>query len=1273
MIKALFLTLAINLLPNPYGREQISLDGIWNAIVDQYDVGMGRPLYLDRKPQGKTEFIEASWDSGLQLEVPGDWNHQNAELTRYEGTVWYARHFDFMPVPGNRNILYFAGVSIRCEVWLNGILVVSHEGSFTPFQADVTDVLVPGDNFLALRVNNERRADAIPAMSFDWWNYGGITREVMLLSVPQTHITDYFIRLAPGTKDHIAVDAKVSAPGQKLTLSIPSLKLKASFEADAEGCVQGEVRAKNLKLWAPLKPVLYDVTLTYGDDSVTESIGFRDISVEGTKVLVNGEEIFLKSISFHEEIPWEKRRATSETDARTLVDAALELGCNTIRLAHYPQSERIVRYAESKGLLIWEEIPLWQGIDFSNEDTYAKAQVYLAEMIGRDRNRCAIGLWSISNETRPSPARDTFLSRLLAYGRMLDSSRLFASAFDNAFYHESADAFLMEDNFAPQLDVIGINKYMGWYAPWPKPAADIPWKIFPAKPLVISEFGGEALAGRTGDADVASSWSEDYQAALYRDNLVMFRNIPNLAGVSPWVLFDFLSPYRQHPVNQNWFNRKGLLGDKGQKKRAWWVMHDYYTGDTSVSEDRFVESLLSRMTLHEKVMQLNQYTLGRNDNVNNIGEVLGKIPSEIGSLIYFGEDPTLRNEMQRKAVEESRLGIPILFGYDDIHGFRTIYPISLAQACSWNPALVETMCAHSAREARRSGVDWTFSPMIDVARDPRWGRVSEGYGEDPYVNGVFGAASVRGYQGAGLASRDAVASCLKHYVGYGASEAGRDYVYTEISRPTLWNTYLLPYKMSLDAGAVSLMSAFNDISGTPASANRYTLTEVLRDTWGFDGLMVSDWDAVSQLVNQGYSANLKEASAQALLAGVDMDMMARGYDTFLEELVAEGRVPLSVVDEAVRRVLRVKYRLGLFDNPYTVPVPEKERFLLQPALETASQLAAESMVLLKNNGVLPLTAPARIAVIGPLANNAEDLLGNWAAHGRPADVDVYLDGIRREFSESEVRFSLGCDIDAQERSGFAEAATLAAWADVVIYCMGEKRVWSGENTSRSSIALPEGQEALLKLLKEQGKPVVVTLSNGRPLELSRIEPLADAIVETWQPGVNGASALAGILSGRINPSGRLAITFPWSTGQIPIYYNRHKSGRRGTQGVYKDITSDPLYPFGHGLSYTTFSYSEIRSVSENVFEVTVTNTGSVDGMETVLWFVSDPFCSVVTRPEKELKYFEKRLVKAGMSEVFRFTAVPLRDFGYIDGDGRCFLEPGEFHIIVGDKDYTLKL
>ena len=1291
MITSLILALTLFLLPNPYGREQVSLNGEWSAIIDQYDVGTGKQLWQDRRPADKQEFLEYSWDGALKLNVPGDWNSQESELWRYEGTVWYARHFEARKTEG-RHILYFAGVSQRCKVWLNGQRVAEHEGSFTPFQAEVSNLLKDGDNFLVVKVDNKRRKEAIPAMSFDWWNYGGITRDVMLLNVPQLYVSDYFVRLQDGTSDRIAADVQVTPPfgGVEVNISIPELKLKAKAKTDEKGVAHFQLKAKKLRLWNPLDPKLYEVCISSNEDIITDRIGFRSISVDGTRILVNGEETFLKSISFHEEIPMEKRRACTAKDARTLVDAALELGCNAIRLAHYPQSEYIVRYAEEKGLLIWEEIPLWQGIDFSNEDTYKKAEKYLWEMIARDRNRCAIGFWSISNETRPATDRDAFLSRLLDYGRSLDSSRLFTSAFDVAFFIPEADEFQMKDGFAGKLDLIGINKYMGWYAKWPKPAAEIRWNVFTDKPLVISEFGCEALAGRTGDADVASSWSEDYQEALYRDNLTMFRNIPNLAGVSPWVLYDFLSPYRQHPSNQSFFNRKGLLSDKGRKKKAWYVMNAYYRGvpelsgpvykDASAPEELRVNDLLSRMTLHEKVMQLNQYTLGRNNNVNNIGEEVIDIPAEIGSLIYFDTDATLRNIMQKKAVENSRLGIPILFGYDDIHGFKTLYQISLGQACSWNPELVEKMCAHSAREARRSGVDWTFSPMIDVARDPRWGRVAEGYGEDPYVNGVFGAATVRGYQGAGLTSQDAVASCLKHFVGYGASEAGRDYVYTEISRPTLWNVYLYPYKMGVDAGAVSLMSSFNDISGVPGSANHYTMTGVLRDRWGFDGLVVSDWDAVKQLINQGYSADLKEASAAALTAGVDIDMMSHGYDRYLEELVGEGKVPESVVDEAVRRVLRVKFRLGLFENPYTPESAPEERFFLPEAMQTASELAAESMVLLKNDGILPLKGVKKLAVIGPLAKNGSDLRGNWRGHSEADEVEVFFDAIVREFPDAEVRYAEGCEVEGKKADNINDIVELAKWADAVVLCLGEKLNWSGENTSRTSIALPNGQQELLSMVSMAGKPVVVTLTNGRPLELCHIVPFAKAIVETWQPGCNGASALAGILSGRINPSGKLAITFPYVTGQIPIYYNRHKSGRRGTQGLYKDgVTSEPLYEFGHGLSYTTFVYGEPVVVGTPsldapfTVEVEVSNTGGVDGKEAVLWFISDPYCSVVTRPEKEIKFFEKRLIRTGTTEIFRFEVDPARDLGYLDGDGKYFVEPGEYHILVGDKDLKLNL
>ena len=702
--------------------------------------------------------------------------------------------------------------------------------------------------------------------------------------------------------------------------------------------------------------------------------------------------------------------------------------------------------------------------------------------------------------------------------------------------------------------------------------------------------------------------------------------------------------------------------------------------DAKAPIEKRIDDLISRMTLEEKILQLNQYTLGRNNNVNNVGEEVKKVPSEIGSLIYFDINPELRNSMQKKAMEESRLGIPIIFGYDAIHGFRTIYPISLGQACSWNPGLVEQACAVSAQEARMSGVDWTFSPMIDVARDPRWGRVAEGYGEDPYTNGVFAAASVRGYQGDDMSAENRMAACLKHYVGYGASEAGRDYVYTEISAQTLWDTYLLPYEMGVKAGAATLMSSFNDISGVPGSANPYIMTEILKKRWKHDGFIVSDWGAVEQLKNQGLAATKKDAARYAFNAGLEMDMMSHAYDRHLKELVEEGKVTMAQVDESVRRVLRVKFRLGLFERPYTPVTNEKDRFFRPQSMAVAAQLAAESMVLLKNdNQILPLTNKKKIAVVGPMAKNGWDLLGSWCGHGKDTDVEMLYDGLTAEFGgDAELRYAMGCKPQGNDRSGFAGALDVARWSDVVIVCLGEMLTWSGENASRSTIALPQIQEELVKELKEAGKPIILVLSNGRPLELNRMEPLCNAILEIWQPGINGARSMAGILSGRINPSGKLAMTFPYSTGQIPIYYNRRKSGR-GHQGFYKDITSDPLYPFGHGLSYTEFKYGTVTPSATKVkrgdklsAEVTVTNTGARDGAETVHWFISDPYCSI-TRPVKELKHFEKQLIKAGETKTFRFDIDLERDFGFVNEDGKRFLEAGEYHILVQGQTVKIEL
>ncbi|SBW01636.1 Beta-glucosidase-related glycosidases [uncultured Dysgonomonas sp.] len=702
--------------------------------------------------------------------------------------------------------------------------------------------------------------------------------------------------------------------------------------------------------------------------------------------------------------------------------------------------------------------------------------------------------------------------------------------------------------------------------------------------------------------------------------------------------------------------------------------------DAKRSVEERVSDLMSRMTLEEKVMQLNQYTLGRNDNANNMADPVNDIPPAIGSLIYFSSNGDLRNRVQKRAMEETRLGIPIIFGYDVIHGYRTTYPISLAQACSWNPQLVEQACAVAAQEARMSGVDWTFSPMIDVARDARWGRVAEGYGEDPYANAVFAAASVKGYQGTDLASGKNVAACLKHYIGYGASEAGRDYVYTEISGQTLWDTYMLPYEEGVKAGAATLMSSFNDISGTPGSANHYTLTEVLKERWGHDGFVVSDWGSIEQLRPQGVAKDKKEAALKAFTAGVEMDMMNRSYDNHLGELVKEGKVSEALLNDAVKRVLRVKFRLGLFDNPYTPQTTEKERFLFPQSLKIAEQLAEESIVLLKNeNNTLPLKNVSKMAVVGPMAKSQWHLLGSWRAQGNADDAVSLFAGLENEFKgKAQLSFAAGCDFDGDDKSGFDEAKKIAAQSDVVILCLGEKAQWSGENASRSTIALPQIQEDLVEELKALGKPVILLLSSGRPLELNRLDKISDAMLQVWQPGIAGGNPIAGIVAGRINPSGKLSMTFPYSTGQIPIYYN-HRQSARPHQGKYQDIPSTPLYDFAHGLSYTTYTYGDLKPSTLTIkkgdklsIEIPVTNVGGIDGLETVHWFVFDPV-STISRPVKELKHFEKQMIKKGETKVFKFDIDPLKDLGFINADGKRFLESGDYYIIVKDKKVKVTL
>lgn len=580
IISSLFFSdiVAQNLMTNVYGRNYESLNGKWDVIIDQYDQGRKNKIFLNKKPEGKTDFYEYSFDGGLRLNVPSDWNSQLPELKYYEGTVWYARRFDVQKETDKHLFLYFGAVSYRCRIYLNGKEIGRHEGGFTPFQIEVTDLVKDVDNFLAVAVNNTRTVDAIPAMAFDWWNYGGITRDVCLVKTPKTFIQDYFIQLDKYKADEINARIQLSEKevNSQIEVEIPELKIKQSLKTDNEGWAAISFNVKKLERWSPESPKLYKVIISSDKDKVEEMIGFRNIWVKGEDVYLNDKPIFLKSISFHEEIPQRKGRAFSKADAVMLLSEAKALGCNMIRLAHYPQNEYIVRLAEKMGFLLWEEIPIWQGIDFKNEETKLKAGNMIKEMVMRDKNRCALAFWGVANETQPSEPRNEFLKYLIQCCKDIDTTRLITAAFDLVRFNRDIQMFVMDDPFIKELDVVAVNKYMGWYHQWPVTPDKATWDVAKGQPLIISEFGGEALYGKMGDADIVSSWSEDYQATLYRDNLEMFKHIPNLRGTSPWVLFDFRSPFRFHPTNQEDWNRKGLVSDQGYRKKAWYIMKEYY-------------------------------------------------------------------------------------------------------------------------------------------------------------------------------------------------------------------------------------------------------------------------------------------------------------------------------------------------------------------------------------------------------------------------------------------------------------------------------------------------------------------------------------------------------------------------------------------------------------------------------------------------------------------------------------------------------------------------
>jgi beta-glucuronidase len=567
-----------NILTNPYSRNNSELlNGKWNALIDVFCMGESNGIFKNR-PQpitGKPQ--EYTFNDGFRLDVPGDFNSQLPELMYYEGNVWYQRKITVRKTADCKQFLYFAGANYITKVWLNGVFIGEHEGGFLPFQFDITKQAQAGENNLVVLTNNNRRVDYIPAMNFDWWNYGGITRDVFLIETPRVYINDYTVQLKKGTKNIIAGTVKLegSTAQQQIEILIPELKIRKKLFTDSTGFASFEITAKP-QLWEPASPKLYDVKFITDKDTVFEQIGFRTIETKGTNILLNGKPIFLKGVNSHEEIPQRMGRAYSDADAAVILSEAKALGCNFIRTAHYAQNERIVRMAEKMGLMIWEEIPVWQGIKFTDEIVMVKAQNMLREMILRDKNRAAIIIWSIQNETQPTAARDKMLIGLAKMTQELDNTRLIAGAFNNVKYNKTNNTFTLSDSLINYLDIIGINKYMGWYDSFQVAPGETKWDVAAGKPLIMSEYGGEALYGQHGNANSPASWSEEMQEKLYRDNLTMFNNISNLCGTVPWVLFDFRSPNRWHKQNQDGWNRKGLISDKGQRKKAWYVMKEYY-------------------------------------------------------------------------------------------------------------------------------------------------------------------------------------------------------------------------------------------------------------------------------------------------------------------------------------------------------------------------------------------------------------------------------------------------------------------------------------------------------------------------------------------------------------------------------------------------------------------------------------------------------------------------------------------------------------------------
>ncbi len=689
---------------------------------------------------------------------------------------------------------------------------------------------------------------------------------------------------------------------------------------------------------------------------------------------------------------------------------------------------------------------------------------------------------------------------------------------------------------------------------------------------------------------------------------------------------------------------------------------------------RNIDSLPARMTLEEKLGQLNQLSVDNQPSAEQL-ELVRK--GLVGSFFNL-TGAAATHAAQRVAVTESRLHIPLIFGHDVIHGYRTIFPIPLAEAASWDPEAVQAAAHVAAKEAAAAGLHWTFAPMVDIARDPRWGRIAEGSGEDPYLGSAMAAARVRGFQGADPRAPDAVFATVKHFAAYGGAEGGRDYNTVDLSERTLREVYLPPYHAALDAGAATVMTSFNEIGGIPSTASPWLMTTLLRREWGFRGFVVSDWTAVAELMNHGVAGSRAEAGKLALEAGVDMDMVSRIYMDDLPALVRAGRIPMAVVNEAVRRVLRGKAALGLFDDPYHGATVERERAaLLAPEhRQLARRVAEEAIVLLKNDGQrLPLGASVKaIAVIGPLADDKVSALGSWPGRGDPRDAVTPLEKIKARAGNVSVVYAKGSGITDTATAGFAEAVAAAKQADVALLVLGEAGDMSGEAASRANIDLPGVQQQLLEAIHATGTPIVLVIMNGRPLTIPWAAEHVPAIVESWFLGVETGPALAAVLFGDVSPSGKLPATFPRSVGQIPLYYNHKNTGRpTGPEkytSKYTDLPVTPLFPFGHGLSYTSFGYSDLRLSAPRIapagtlkVSVTVTNTGAREGAEVVQLYVHDEVASV-TRPVRALAGFRRISLKPGEARTvdFQLTA---KELGLYNRDMKFVVEPGKFRVFVG--------